>query len=74
MVVVLFQETGLFECVQPSVCDFLRTILALRVGGIVSVSGEWEVKPRIIFISDGRPTESTESGDRDIPSNITNVR
>jgi Mg-chelatase subunit ChlD len=46
----------------------------VRKGGIVSVSGEWEVKPRIIFISDGYPTESTEVAGNDSPSNITNVR
>ncbi|KAK7476930.1 hypothetical protein BaRGS_00031789 [Batillaria attramentaria] len=45
----------------------------VRKGGIVSVSGEWDVKPRIIFISDGLPTESSED-DRDSPNNITNVR
>ena len=40
----------------------------------MSVSGEWDVKPRIIFISDGFPTESTESTGGDVASSITNVR
>ncbi|XP_070197060.1 uncharacterized protein [Littorina saxatilis] len=46
----------------------------VRKGGIVSVSGEWEVKPRIIFISDGLPTESSENFHGDFAKNITNVR
>ncbi|XP_076467495.1 uncharacterized protein LOC143298527 [Babylonia areolata] len=44
-------------------------------GGIVSVSGEWLVKPRIIYISDGLPTESAEEHDDcDLPSNPGHVR
>ena len=48
--------------------------MCVHSGGIVSVSGEWDVKPRIIFISDGFPTESTASVAGDVASNITNVR
>ncbi|XP_025085638.1 uncharacterized protein LOC112559026 isoform X1 [Pomacea canaliculata] len=46
----------------------------VRKGGVVSVSGEWNVRPRIIFISDGYPTESTEDKGLDVAKNINHVR
>ncbi|KAL8598773.1 hypothetical protein ACOMHN_033336 [Nucella lapillus] len=45
----------------------------VRKGGAVSISGEWKVRPRVIFISDGHPTESAES-QTDIAGNLQNVR
>lgn len=46
----------------------------VKKGGIVSISGEWQVKPRVIFISDGWPTESSEDNNTDEPGDIDNVR
>lgn len=51
----------------------LIAITVLTEGGIVSVSGEWNVRPRIIFISDGYPTESSEDKGQDVAKNINHV-
>ncbi|KAK7478403.1 hypothetical protein BaRGS_00030328 [Batillaria attramentaria] len=39
-------------------------------GGIVNISGVYKVRPRIIFITDGRPTDETVETGSDVQSNM----
>ncbi|KAK7476927.1 hypothetical protein BaRGS_00031786 [Batillaria attramentaria] len=48
---------------SPFVQALLVSMAAfVEKAGIISVSGVFDVRPRIIFISDGYPTENTEGG------------
>lgn len=43
-------------------------------GGIVNVSGVYKVRPRIIVITDGRPTDEAVDTGADLQSNISQVK
>lgn len=49
------------------------TVIFLNPASIISVSGMYHVKPRIIFISDGHPTENVDSDEADLPINPMHV-
>lgn len=46
---------------------------ALFSGGIISLSGEYEIRPRIIFISDGHATGYEKHSAWDRPRDPANV-
>jgi hypothetical protein len=61
--------------VQIVLCFPMVTIkfYSKTTGGVVNVAGCHRVRPRLIFFTDGRPTdEATESGP-DIQSNVNEV-
>lgn len=45
---------------------------SLLLGSVISVS-DYEVRPRIIFISDGHPTENYDDQREDKPMNVSHV-
>lgn len=45
----------------------------VQPGGIVSISGVYKVRPRIIFITDGLPTDEAQETGHDLQSNVNQV-
>ncbi|PVD34303.1 hypothetical protein C0Q70_05574 [Pomacea canaliculata] len=60
---------------SPFYDAFLVALAALeKKGGIISLSGEYEIRPRIIFISDGHATGYEKHSAWDRPRDPANVR
>jgi uncharacterized protein YegL len=52
---------------------FYKVFFSFAAGGVVNISGVYKVRPRIIFISDGCPTDEAQATGSDIQSNVNQV-
>ncbi|XP_025085636.1 uncharacterized protein LOC112559025 [Pomacea canaliculata] len=66
--IVIGRKSPFVEALLVSMAAFVKK------ASIISVSGMYHVKPRIIFISDGHPTENVDSDETDLPINPMHVR